>query len=163
MKYLLDSNVFIEAKNRYYGFELCPGFWEWLERARERGRVASIEKVLDELDGGRDELAAWSREQGEEFFLPLDAEVVRSMRTVTQWATSAGYDQSAVSTFLQAADYYLVAHAHAHGLTVVTHETPGAIKRIKIPDACAGVGVRFVDPFTMLRVERARFVLEVAA
>ena len=28
MKYLLDSNVFIEAKNRYYAFDICPGFWE---------------------------------------------------------------------------------------------------------------------------------------
>ncbi|MBF0436614.1 MAG: DUF4411 family protein [Magnetococcales bacterium] len=24
--FLLDSNVFIEAKNRYYGFDICPGF-----------------------------------------------------------------------------------------------------------------------------------------
>ena len=29
--YLLDTNVFIEAKNRYYSFDLAPGFWEWLE------------------------------------------------------------------------------------------------------------------------------------
>jgi len=30
MPYLLDSNVFIEAKNKYYRFSLCPGFWDWL-------------------------------------------------------------------------------------------------------------------------------------
>ena len=26
--YLIDSNVFIEAKNRYYAFDIAPGFWE---------------------------------------------------------------------------------------------------------------------------------------
>lgn len=31
--YLLDANVFIEAKNRYYGFDLAPGFWDWLDAA----------------------------------------------------------------------------------------------------------------------------------
>ena len=25
--YLVDSDVFITAKNLYYSFDLCPGFW----------------------------------------------------------------------------------------------------------------------------------------
>lgn len=25
--YLIDSNAFIESKNRYYAFDICPGFW----------------------------------------------------------------------------------------------------------------------------------------
>ncbi|MDR0959690.1 MAG: DUF4411 family protein [Propionibacteriaceae bacterium] len=60
------------------------------------------------------------------------------------------------------ADYQPVAFAHAHGHTIVTHEraaNPGAKKRIKIPDACAALHVPFVDPFSMLRDEHARFVL----
>ena len=69
-------------------------------------------------------------------------------------------DPSAITTFLQVADYYLVAQAHASGHVVVTHEIPSAsIKRIKIPDACIGVGVTCMTPFEMLRRERARFVL----
>ena len=27
MAYLLDSDVFIRAKNDHYGFDFCPGFW----------------------------------------------------------------------------------------------------------------------------------------
>jgi hypothetical protein len=61
MMYLLDANVFIEAKNRYYGFELCPGFWDWLEVAHDGDVVVSIEKVRDELDDGADELTAWAQ------------------------------------------------------------------------------------------------------
>jgi hypothetical protein len=26
--YVVDANVLIEAKNRYYAFDLAPGFWE---------------------------------------------------------------------------------------------------------------------------------------
>jgi hypothetical protein len=75
------------------------------------------------------------------------------------WATTSGYDPGAVSLFLQVADYYLVAFAHALGHTIVSHERPGATKKIKIPDACLGMGVRFMSPFEMLRAEGARFVL----
>lgn len=66
-----------------------------------------------------------------------------------------------MNTFLQVADYYLVAHALAHGHTVVTHEVAApSIKKIKIPNACIGVGVKCMSPYVMLRLERARFVLE---
>ena len=82
---------------------------------------------------------------------------------MSSWATGADYEQAAVSTFLQAADYYLVAHGLAHGHTVVTHEVAaGSKKKIKIPDACISLGVQFMTPFTMLRRERARFVLGAA-
>ncbi|MCG8556092.1 MAG: DUF4411 family protein [Proteobacteria bacterium] len=26
--YVVDSDVFITAKNRYYAFDICPGFWK---------------------------------------------------------------------------------------------------------------------------------------
>lgn len=69
-------------------------------------------------------------------------------------------EPAAISTFLQVADYYVVAQAHAGRHTVVTHEVPSAsTKRIKIPDACIGLGVTCVTPYEMLRRERARFVL----
>lgn len=42
---------------------------------------------------------------------------------------------------------------------MVTHELPGATKQIKIPDACIGVGVRYMTTFAMLKAEAARFVL----
>lgn len=35
MAYLLDANVFIQAKNLQYGFDFCPAFWDWLERAKQ--------------------------------------------------------------------------------------------------------------------------------
>lgn len=71
-----------------------------------------------------------------------------------------GYVAAAVSTFLQAADYYLVAQAHAAGHIVVTHEVlADSTRKIKIPNACNALGVPCIDPFEMLRREGARFVL----
>lgn len=65
-----------------------------------------------------------------------------------------------MNTFLQVADYYLVAHALAHGHTVVTHEIASpSPKKIKIPNACIGLGIKVMTPYEMLRHERARFVL----
>lgn len=49
MAYLLDANVFIQAKNLYYGLDFCPGFWDWLAVENEAGQVFSIEKVGERL------------------------------------------------------------------------------------------------------------------
>ncbi len=63
MPYLLDSNVFIEAKNRYYGIDFCPAFWDWLVKQNAKGSIYSIEKVGDKLTAGNDALADWARGQ----------------------------------------------------------------------------------------------------
>lgn len=47
--YLVDTNVLIEAKNRYYAFDVVPGFWDWLEEAHLAGDVRSIKPVEQEL------------------------------------------------------------------------------------------------------------------
>jgi hypothetical protein len=160
MAYLLDSNVFIQAKNLHYGLDFCPAFWDWLIASNQTGLVARIEKVGDELLAGADELSDWARARDAAFFLKPDQATLSSLGTVSTWATSQQYLPAAVTTFLQLADYYVVAQVHAGGHTVVTHEIPSAsVRRIKIPNACIGLGVKCVTPFEMLRTERARFVL----
>jgi Domain of unknown function (DUF4411) len=160
MPYLLDANVFIQAKNLHYGLDFCPAFWDWLINGNAAGRVFSIEKVGDEIAAGDDELSEWAAQRGVGFFLPPDEPIVRALGTVGAWATRQAHEPAAVSTFLQVADCYLVAHALAHGHTLVSHETPAdSRRRIKIPNACIGVGVKFMTPYEMLRRDRARFVL----
>jgi hypothetical protein len=160
MAYFLDADVLIRAKNLHYGLDFCPAFWEWLIEQNKAGRLFSIEKVGDEVQAVADELSAWAGARGSEFFLRPDASVLPALAAVSTWASSQQYEPSAVSTFLQVADYYLVAQAYAGTHTVVTHEVPSASRRkIKIPDACLGLRIKCVTPFEMLRVERARFVL----
>jgi hypothetical protein len=160
MAYLLDANVFIQAKNLHYGLDFCPAFWDWLITNNQAGLVYSIERVDAEIQAGADDLSAWAAKRGAGFFLPPDAAMVPALGQVSTWAVGQGYDAAAVNTFLQVADYYLVGHALAHGHTIVTHEVASAsTKRIKIPNACIGLNVRCMTPFEMLRLERARFVL----
>ncbi len=160
MKYLLDANVFITAKNLHYGMDFCPAFWDWLVVSNQAGKVFSIEKVRDEIEAGDDEVAEWARGQGDRFFLKPDAGIIPAMSQVSEWVNENGYTPSAKHTFFQGADYWLVAHALAGGFVVVTHEKPAdTINRIKIPNVCVGLGIKVMTPFEMLRHERARFVL----
>jgi hypothetical protein len=160
MAYLLDANVFMQAKNLHYGLDFCPAFWEWLIVNNAAGRVFSIEKVGDEIKAGGDELAAWAAKHDPALFLKPDATMLPALGAVTAWAAGQGYEPTAVTTFLSVADYYLVAHALAHRHTVVTHEVASAsTKKIKILNVCIGIAVRCVTPFEMLRNEKARFVL----
>jgi hypothetical protein len=159
-RYLLDTNIFIQAKNLHYGFDFCPAFWEWLIAQNVTGRVASIDKVGDELQAGGDDLSDWATARGRTFFLTPDDPVVPALGSVSAWATGQTYEAAAIATFLQVADYWLVAHALAHDFVVVTHEVPSdSTRKIKIPNACIGLSLTCISPYEMLRRERARFVL----
>jgi len=161
MPYLLDANVFIQAKNFHYGLDFCPAFWDWLDWANRQGLVFSIERVLDELIAGNDDLAQWAQQRGDSFFLQPDEQVLAAFGKVSQWVNTQGYKPAAIHTFFQVADYYLVAHALAHNFTVVTHERPAStMKRVKIPNVCLGLRIRHMTPYEMLRREGARFVLD---
>jgi hypothetical protein len=161
MSYLLDANVFIQAKRLHYGMDFCPAFWDWLCVQNEAGKVFSIEKVADELVVGGDDLSNWADQRGIAFFLPPDQGMIASLAAVGQWVQNQNYIPAAVSTFLQDADYYLIAYALAHNHIVVTHEVArDGTKRVKIPNVCIGVNVKCMTPFAMLRTEKARFILE---
>ncbi len=160
MSYLLDANVFIAAKNLHYGLDFCPAFWDWLVHNGNMGTVFSVDKVADEVEAGRDELSDWAKNHGHALFRRTPPALAAQFAQVSTWATSQQYTPAAVNTFLQVADYYLLAHALAGNHVVVTHEVPSDSRaHIKIPNACIGLGVRFMTPYQMLRIEQARFVL----
>jgi hypothetical protein len=120
--------------------------------------------VGDEVQAVADELSGWAEARGLGFFLRPDTTVLPALATVSKWATGQRYEPSAISAFLQVADYYLVAHVKAGNHTTVTHEIPSAsVRKIKIPDACIGLGIKCMTPYEMLRRERARFVLDRSA
>jgi len=159
--YLLDANILIEAKNRYYGFDLAPGFWDWIEKSSSQGATASIEPVHTELVAGNDELANWAR-NNTAFFAPIDQAATAHFAPLIQWANSRNYTSGALARFSSNdADFLLIAYAKAHGYTVVTHERPQpeARKRVLIPDACHAIGVKTIDTFAMLRATGAQLIL----
>lgn len=151
--FIVDTNVLIEAKNRYYAFDLAPGFWEWLTHAHTQGQIASIKAIYDELTVSIDELSGWAKAHPG-FFLPMDAPSLGQINPLMQWAASQRFTPAALAAFTgDDADLLITAFAAAHGHTVVTHEKsrPKSIAQVYIPDACKGLGVPVVDTFTMLR------------
>jgi hypothetical protein len=104
MAYLLDANVFMQAKNLHYGMDFCPAFWDWLIASNAAQRVFSIEKVGDEIDAGDDELSTWAGQRGPGFFLKPDPVLLPALASVSAWATGQEYEAAAVSTFLQLAE-----------------------------------------------------------
>lgn len=153
MTYLLDANVFIQAKNLHYGLDFArpsgTGFFRTtrLDRcsASTRWRTKSRRARMTSPNGrGIARVACSGR----------PTHVAIEFGRVSVWVTRQRYGPAAINTFLQVADYYLLAHA------VVIHEVPAnSMKRIKIPNVCIGLDVRFMTPYEMLRRERARFVL----
>ena len=48
--YVLDTNVFIDAANAYYAFDLAPGYWDFLVQLFDSHHAVSIKSVYDEID-----------------------------------------------------------------------------------------------------------------
>lgn len=161
MGYLLDSNIFIQAKNEYYGFDLCPGFWDWLEQQNQYGKVFSIDRVQGELINFSDELSKWAANQGSNFFLPIDHHTITEMTNVSNWVMNGPHRTYAKNSFLGGADPFLIAYAKAHNHTVVSHEiyVPNELRKLKIPVVCQGLNVSCIRTFEMLRNEKASFIL----
>ncbi len=159
--YLLDANVLIEAKNRYYGFDFCPGFWDFLQRKNANNYICSIDKVKAELIAGSDELAGWAKKQNIQFYDTDDIKIIAEFAKIDTWIESQEYKQVAVTTFPDGADYYLIAYALANNAVIVTEEVPNVkrIKKIKIPDVCIGLNIKCINTFDFLRQLNAKFIL----
>lgn len=157
MRFLIDSNVFIQAKNQYYHFDVVPGFWAWIEQRHVSGVVFSVPKVLEELNRIQDEVTVWASSLPKGFFIPPDEATLSSMSEIAKWTNTTTYTDLAKQAFLDSADYRLI--AHAHGFAVVSQEVPAPQSKssIKIPDACDALDVTPFQTFAWLREVKARF------
>lgn len=160
--YLLDANVFIEAKNRYYSFDICPGFWEWMDQVAPAGTSHSITKVYDELVAGNDDLAKWIKTRKDGRFLDVsDPLTQQAFAQVAQTVQGGQYTPEAKRNFLAGADPWLVAKAMTISAVIVTHERadPKSKRRVPLPNVCSNFGVSHTDTFTHLQRLSVRFDL----
>lgn len=163
MNYLLDTNTFIEAKNRYYDMTVCPGYWDWLDQVFAADEVASVESVGDELLAGNDELEVWTADR-KALFLPVsDPDTQTAFAEIAAYAAGLATDMKpgALEEFLGGADPWLIAKARVESAIVVTHEQFNlhTRKKILIPNVCKQFDVGWMDTFELLRKMEARFVL----
>jgi hypothetical protein len=162
--YLLDSNIFIEAKQRYYAFDVCPGFWDALVWQHGRGRILSVDRVKAELEGFGDDLSTWvTVTMPDACFFNTDIEPVTTAyaQAITWVMGQAQFTEAAKAEFADAenADAWVIAYAKAMDATVVTHEKANADirRKVPIPNVCAALDVPYVDTFEMLRELSTQF------
>lgn len=163
--YLLDSNALFTAKNDYYRFEVCPGFWQWLKQQSQRGQIASVERIAQEIaDGDEDDaLKVWIESGDKLTFHQPDSATIEAMKQVTSWVMDQNYNERERAKFFAKADPLLIAHAKAHGCKVITHEklVPDTSYKVKIPNVCEAMGVDYLNTFELLSRERGSFVLPI--
>ena len=157
--YLIDANVFVQAKNLHYRFEFCGGFWSWLEAAHSAKLVFSVAKVRAELVVRKkvDPARTWAEKQPAGFFLEdvADSKVMTHYGTLMAWsANGSQYTPAAITEFASEknADPFIVAAARARGDIVISQEKsdPNAKRRTPLPNAAAIVGVKTMTIFDLL-------------
>ena len=161
MKYLLDSNTYIQAKNFYYGMDICPAYWDWLDQQFQLGTVASVDMIAKELKDGNDELAQWVKDRPEHFINNDDDETQSVFTEIVQAVVAGDYNPANRDNFLAKADPWIIAKAKTIGATVVTNESLAVqnTKKVKVPNICRQFDVPCLNTFQFLRELEARFVL----
>lgn len=156
VKYVLDANVFIEAKRRYYAFDVCSGFWESLIWLQSEGRIGSIDRVKNELVRGGDDLTAWiTSRMPETGFDSTDHRLIADcFGEMVAWVQSQSqFFPEAKAQFASGTDGWLMAYVKTQGHVLVTHEVlaSDAKKKVPMPNVCRAFNIPYMDSFEMLR------------
>ena len=122
----------------------------------EQGVACSIDRVKDELERGRDELAKWAKDSVfSDAFAPTDdTDVISAFGDIMNWVNNQDqFNDAAKAQFADCADGWLIAYAKVNDFVVVTHEllNPEIKRKVPIPNVCEICGVRYIDTYTMLR------------
>jgi hypothetical protein len=112
--------------------------WANIEGMIAQGAIRSVDLVKDELARREDEIYRWALEQPG-LFVPITEPIQLATRDILRaFARLVG-----VGNGRSGADPFVIALALAEGAAVVTEETmSGRPERPRIPDVCAGMGVR---------------------
>lgn len=161
--YCLDTNVLIEAWRKYYSPEFCPEYWGILNDLGKQGRLFLSKMVYTEITRTDDDLAKWLKESS----IP-----VHEMNGQVTTCLSQIYAANPDHKFLvdntkqrSLADPWVIAHAMSVGACVVTKEnmeTAVNSKRIKIPNVCQNMGVRWINDFEMISELKIKFFCTMA-
>lgn len=155
--YIFDSNTFIQAKNLFYRFNFCSGYWDWLVAGANAGKFYISASVDKELKRKEDEIKVWLSQMHPEFILQdiNDQDVLNNYSLVINWANSSvQYNDKAKADFsdIERADAFLIALGMKYGFGIVTHEKsdPHSKKKIFLPDAAGSFGVNCVSLYDVL-------------
>lgn len=157
--YCLDANVLIQAWQKYYSPELCPDYWDILNKLGSERKIFIPEEVKNEIvvtedkEKTEDDLSKWLKRST----IPvhkLTEEVIKCWQTILQ---ANPLHKLLVDNVKgrSLADPWVISHALKNNATVVTKESPiiaiSAKKPVTIPNVCDNMGIRWIDDFSFIK------------
>ncbi len=147
-KYCLDANVLIQAWQKYYNPKFCPEYWKILTELGKNGKIFIPELVYEEIIRTEDDLSKWVK--GSKIPINNISEPV----TILIRKILEDYPLLVDSTKGRSlADPWVIAHALHENATIVTKEekvTALNSNKIKIPNVCDNMGIRWINDFQFI-------------
>lgn len=157
-KYCLDANVLIQAWQKYYSPKFCPSYWEVLNELGKEDRIFLPQMVYDEITRTDDDLSNWLKES----LIPkrkLDGTITECWKKIL--AANPIHQYLVDNTKQRSlADPWVIAHALNENACVVTKEekvTSPNSNKIKIPNVCDNMGVRWINDFDFIEELNFKF------
>lgn len=144
--FVFDTSAFINGWNDHYPPPTFTRVWEYLETQMDQGIVIAPRAVLVEIERRTDALTKWAKPQT---FTDPSPEVQRRVGEL-----QASHSDVFGRPGRNEADPWVIALAEEREWTVVTYEGrqfSGAERRAtprnpRMPDICAELGVRCINP-----------------
>lgn len=165
--FLIDANTIIQSSQKYYAFDIAPGYWESLLTSAKQGKIISIDKVFKEIDKYEfeDDLKKWVKNDFHFAFKSTDNEQVLSnyslvIKKAVDNPQYSGFAKAEFAAF-ERADAWLIAYAKTHGCLLVTDETfePNIKRRVKIPNICKEFNIEYINTFEMIRRLKIKLIV----
>ena len=150
-KYCLDANVLIQAWQKYYNPKFCPNYWEILIYLGKNGIIFIPELVYEEITRTEDDLSRWLK--GSKIQInKINEPVTICLQKI--YAAEPTHKNLVDNTKARSlADPWIIAHAMHENATVVTKEekvTALNSTKIKIPNVCDNMGIRWINDFQFI-------------
>lgn len=150
-KYCLDANVLIQSWQKYYNPKFCPDYWKILVELGKNGKIFIPELVYEEIVRTEDDLSKWLK--GSKIPINKISEPV-TICLQKIYAADPTHKNLVDNTKARSlADPWVIAHALHENASVVTKEekvTALNSNRIKIPNVCDNMGIRWINDFQFI-------------
>jgi predicted nucleic acid-binding protein len=150
-KYCLDTNVLIQAWQKYYSPKFCPDYWKVLNELGALEIIFIPELVFEEIVRTEDDLTRWLKKSQ----IPIHKITESVAHSLQKIFTYNSLHKNLVDNTKarSLADPWVIAHAINDNATVVTKEekvTAINSPRIKIPNVCDNMGIRWINDFEFI-------------
>ena len=164
MKYVFDTNTFLDAYKSFYAMDIVPLYWKFLGKFINDNEFHLIDKVYNEIVKGDDELSKWIKDQKNlKIYKTNNSKelLYKYNYVMTSIGNRLEYNSDAIKKWDEkdVADPWVIAVALLENATIVTHESRsfgGAHqenKKLKLPDVAKLLNVKYINLFGFMRNE----------